>query len=38
MKILRALIDIVKFPIREKIIASRNIVVKMTANPFYTQP
>ncbi len=38
MKILRALIDIVKFPIREKIIASRNIVVKMTANTFYTQP
>ncbi len=38
MKILRALIDIVKFPSREKVVAYRNIVFKMTANQYYTAP
>ena len=38
MRLLRALIDIIKFPIKEKVVACRNIVFKMTANPYFQQP
>ena len=38
MKTLRALIDIVRLAIPEKIIAYRNILSKLIANPFFPNP
>ena len=38
MKIQRALIDIIKTPVREKVVVYRGVFSKMTANPYYTNP
>ena len=38
MKVLRALIDIVKLPIRERVVAYRVIISKMTNNPNFPTP
>ncbi len=38
MRILKALIDIVRFAIPEKIVSYRNIISKLTGNPYYVAP
>ena len=38
MKVLSALIDIVRFIIPEKIISYRGIIFKLTDNPYYPKP